>query len=342
MKHLRDRYILTMVGATMVMIVLFVLLLAIGSVSVSVSEVIDILFRNVCTDEIHKYIVTGVRLPMALSALIAGAALSVAGILLQTTFDNPLAGPSILGVSTGASLGVATLMLGGALWGIGLTSNGLMLAGAVVGAGAVMLLLTFFSGIVRSGLMLLIAGIMVSYLSSSAITLLNFFSPAEDVKAFMVWGMGSFSGTDMSQCVIMGIAVLILTCGAYMMSKPLNLLLLGERYTENAGYSIKSVRTLLLFLSGLLTAVVTAYCGPIGFIGLIVPHVARMLIGSSNHERLIPASVLIGATVSMFCAFISVWLPNQGQLPINAVTPLIGVPLIIYIIVRRSKQSYFS
>lgn len=279
--------------------------------------------------------------------MMSGAALSVAGLLLQTTFQNPLAGPSILGVSTGASMGVAIIMLGagGMLETVFGTDMGQYLGtmiGAFIGAGAIILILLAFSATINNNLMLLIVGILISYLSSSMISLLNFFSNAEEVKAYVVWGLGSFGGVTTDQLPFFSITLIITLIASFGLIKPLNALLLGERYAQNIGYNIRTIRTWLLVVSGVLTAIVTAFCGPIGFIGLIVPHIARLLLNSSNHSTLLPATILLGGATALLCTLLSVLPSSIGVIPINAITPVIGVPIIIYIILNRKRINYFN
>lgn len=282
------------------------------------------------------------RLPAVLTAAIAGACLSVAGLLLQTTFSNPLAGPSIMGVSTGASLGVGIVMLcAGASAVVGLGVNIAALLGALAGAVAVIVVLLIFSAWVKSSMVLLIIGILVNYLTSSAIALLNFFSTQEGVHSFVIWGLGNFNGVgSVSMPLFALVAAMLLIC-SFLMVKPLNAMLLGERYARSMGVNATNSRNILLLLSGALTALPTAWCGPIGFIGLVVPHLARMATGTSNHTALLPATMLCGAAVGEFTLLLSV-LPSSGTLPVNAVTPLIGVPVIIYIIMCRKKIFYFN
>lgn len=343
MKATTHRSTITLIALSLLVVVLLPLNLVFGSIDIPFGEVVNAILGGEVSKSTWKTIVVETRLPMALTATLAGAALAVAGLLLQTTFDNPLAGPSILGVSTGSSLGVAVVMLamGGIIW-ESLSSYISILLGAIVGAAVVMLILLFFSSIVKSTAMLLIIGIMVGYLTSSAISLLNFFSTQEGVHSFVIWGMGNFSGITLERLPIFSILVLLSLIFSFMLVKPLNALLLGARYAENLGVSIKATRNKLLLLSGVLTAVVTAFCGPIGFIGLIVPHIARLALRSSNHTVLLPATALAGAVVALLCNLISVLPASWGVIPINAITPVIGVPIIIYIIVNRKKILYFN
>lgn len=329
---------------TIVMILLFPLSMLWGSVDIPCSEILRILSGGSTDNDVNRFIVIEARLPMACTAIIAGASLSVAGLLMQTTFDNPLAGPSILGISTGSSLGVAIVLLamgGSVATGIGYYTG--LIGGAMAGAAVIMLALLLFSSLVKSTSMLLIVGILIGYLASSAISLLNFFSTQEGVHSFVIWGMGNFSSITLDRLPVLAAASILLLALALLMAKPLNTLLLGSRYAGSLGLNIKRTRNRLLMLSGALTAIVTAFCGPIGFIGLVVPHIARMATRTSNHLILLPATAVCGAVIAQLCSIISM-LPSAstGVIPINAITPVIGVPVIVYIIVARRKLHYFN
>lgn len=341
------RNILIFVLLPLLLVTLFLCCLFWGSVDIPYTDVIEILIEGESSKKTWEYILFESRLPMAITALLSGAALSVAGLLLQTTFQNPLAGPSILGVSTGASLGVAVVMLGFSgflefFLGREIGQYVGILIGAMIGAGIIIALLLLFSSLLRNALMLLIIGIMISYLSSSAISLMNFFAPAEQLKSYVVWGLGSFSGVTSSQLPLFSITIVIMLLSSMLLIKPLNALLLGERYAQNMGYGIKTIRTELLVVSGLLTAIVTAFCGPIAFLGLIVPHVARLITNTSNHNVLLPATMLSGSVIALLCVCISVIPSDLGIMPINAITPIIGVPIIIYVIINRKRLNYFN
>lgn len=340
------RTAITLTALSVLMLVLAALCLLMGSVDIPAAEVLRIITGHDSDNVAWNIIVRQSRLPMIATAALAGAALSVAGLLLQTTFNNPLAGPSILGVSAGAGLGVAIVMLafGGTLGASTTLSVGSYLAtllGAIIGAGAVLAILIAMSAIVRSSSMLLIVGILVSYLASSVISLLNSLATEEGVHNYVAWGFGSFSGVGVDQIGLYSVLLLIGLCAAMLMVKPLDALLLGTRYAQNLGVDTHHARNALLLITGLLTAVVTAYCGPIGFIGLVVPHVARFLTATSVHRRLLPATLLAGADTALLCAWLSVG-GEHGVIPINAITPIIGVPIIVYIIINRRKIAYFN
>lgn len=315
-----------------------------GSIHIPAGDVLDILLgRGEGLKTSWRYIVLESRLPQAVTALCSGAALAVSGLLLQTAFRNPLADPSIFGISSGAGLGVALVMLllGGSLSLGSLQFTGFIavIVAAFVGAMAVTAVILFFSTIVRSNVMLLIIGIMTGYLTSSAITLLNFFATDEGVKSYMVWGMGSFGGVTLSHLpLFVGVSMLGIL-GALLLIKPLNALMLGDRYAENLGISIRRTRHILLIVTGILTAITTAFCGPIAFIGLAVPHIARMLFPTDDHRTLLPATLLCGSAIALLCNFIC-FLPGEGGIiPLGAVTPLMGAPVIIYVIVKGKART---
>ena len=340
------RYGTAMTLLSIVLVALAIACLLMGSVDIAPSQVLAIITGRGSNNAAWEIIVLQSRVPMIVTAMLAGAALSVAGLLLQTTFNNPLAGPSILGVSTGAGLGVAIVMLAlggtvGTVAGYSMGSYVATLLGALLGATIVLVLLIAMSGIVRSSTMLLIVGILISYLASSVISLLNSIANEEGVHSYVAWGFGNFQGVSVEQLPLYSGLIVVSLLGSLLLVKPLNALLLGTRYAENLGVDTRRTRHLLLLLTGVLTAVVTAYCGPIGFVGLVVPHIARLLLGTSNHSRLLPATMLAGACVTLLCTLISV-NGRHGIIPINAITPIIGVPIIIYIIVNRHRIEYFN
>lgn len=318
---------------------LLMLNLLVGSVSIPTHDVLAILSGQDVGKPSWQFIILQSRLPQALTALLCGAALSTSGLLLQTSFQNPLAGPSIFGINSGAALGVALVMLllGGsvstALFSVG--GAWAVLLAAFVGAMAVTGIIFMFAQWVKSSVMLLIIGMMIGYLASSAIALLNFFATQEGVKSFTMWGMGNFGGVSLSQLPMFTGAIVVGLVGSVLLIKPLNALLLGETYARNLGVDVRSVRSWLLVITGWLTAVTTAYCGPVAFIGLAVPHLARLVIGTDNHLQLLPITMAMGALIALLCQLVCVLPGSQGILPLNAVTPLIGAPVIIYIIWKR-------
>ena len=345
-KNGSHRFVVVSIILALALIALTLACLLLGSVHIDAGEVFNILMGKDSGNEAWNTIVIQSRLPMILTAMLAGAALSVSGLLLQTTFNNPLAGPSILGVSTGAGLGVAIVMLamGGTIGGVmGDSIGGYMatLLAAVLGAAVVLVILMVFASIVKSSTMLLIMGILVSYLASSVISLLNSVATEQGLQSYVYWGFGNFTGVSLDQMPVFAIVILLSLVASMLMIKPLNALLLGTRYAQNLGVNTKRTRNLLLLITGVLTAVVTAFCGPIGFLGLVVPHIARLALNTSDHTRLLPVTMLAGATTALLCSLVSVTSPH-GIIPINAITPIIGVPIIIYIIINRRKINYFN
>ena len=331
-----NRGVLYCIGLCLVIVVLFASNLLLGSVSIPAEDVMRILLGDPNEKASWRFIILESRLPQAITAMFCGASLAVSGLMLQTIFRNPLAGPSVFGINSGAGLGVALVMLflGGGLSVGSLQFSGFaaVLIAAFFGALTVMAVIFFFSTLVRSHVMLLIIGIMIGYISNSAISLLNFFATDEGVKSYMVWGLGSFGGVSMANMpVFLGVSLFGLL-GAMLLIKPLNALLLGDRYAENLGVNIVAVRNWLLVVTGLLTAVTTAFCGPVAFIGLAVPHMARLLLTTDNHRQLLPATMLCGAVVALVCNLLCFLPGDGGVIPLNAVTPLIGAPVIIYVI----------
>lgn len=307
-----------------------------GSVHIPISEVLSILTGHTPDKDTWGHIILDLRLPAVITAVLAGMSLAVAGLLMQTIFANPLAGPSIMGVSSGASLGVAVLVL---LFGAG---TGAVVSGAILGAMAVVVLLVALAGILRSGVMLLIVGILISYLSSSAIILLNYAASEQSVHTYVLWGMGTFSDTSWDQMAVPAAITTIGMCAAVFMAKGLNAMLMGENYAANLGVRVWALRAWALLTAGTLTAVTTAYCGPIAFIGLAVPHIARLALGSTNHHRLLPLTMACGAATALLTLWLCTLPSRWGAVPVNAITPIIGIPVIIYIILNRRRIAYFN
>lgn len=322
-------------------VVLFIANILCGSVKIPVGDVLSILFGNESLYPSWSYIIWESRFPQALTAMLTGAALSTSGLMLQTSFNNPLAGPDILGINSGAGLGAAIVLL---LFGGMMPAGNLLFCGsltlvaaAFVGALAVTALILLFASRLRSHSMLLIVGMMIGYVVSSAVSLLNFFSTAEGVQSYMMWGMGNFGGVSRHSLPLFTVLVVGGLAIAVSLVKPLNVLLLGERYARNLGVNVRRTRLLLLLSTGLLVAVTTAYCGPINFIGLAVPHMARLLLRTDNHRVLMPTTMLCGGLIALLCNLISTLPGDNGLLPLNAITPFIGAPIIIYVIVSRRK-----
>ena len=284
------------------------------------------------------------RVPQALTALVAGAALSVSGLQMQTVFRNPLADPSVLGVSAGASLGVAfVVLLSGALGGVALSRLGYLgeialSVAAILGSLSVLALIVFISTKVKGNVTLLIIGVMIGYVANAIIGVLKFFSVEEDIRAYVIWGLGSFARVSGDQMLLFVTLMTLLIPLSFLLIKTMNLLLLGSNYARNLGLNIHRARLLVILSAGILVAIVTAYCGPIMFIGLAVPHLARTLFRSSDHRVLMPATVLIGATLALACNLIARMPGFEGALPLNSVTALIGAPVVASVLFRKRKE----
>ena len=305
--------------------------LLIGSVKIPVADVCRILMGD-DSNEIWTNIIFSSRLPQALTAIMAGAGLAVSGLQMQTVFRNPLAGPSVLGISNGSALGVAfVVLLSGKIGGVALSRLGYlgdaaMSVAAIVGAMAVLLLILWLSQKVKGNVTLLIIGV------------LKFLAPEEDVKSFVVWGLGSFSRVSGDEMVLFIVLMCILLPLACLLVKDMNLMLLGDRYASNLGLNIRRSRMLVIVSSGILVAIVTAYCGPIMFIGLAVPHLARAIFRTSDHRTLMPATALCGAVLALFCNFIARMPGFEGALPVNSVTALVGAPVIAAVLFGKRKN----
>lgn len=326
-------------------LVLLVINLLIGTVHIPVADVCRILGGG-GDNEIWTNIIFNSRLPQVLTAIVAGAGLAVSGLQMQTVFRNPLAGPSVLGISNGSALGVAfVVLLSGRLGGVALSRLGYlgdaaMSVAAIVGALAVLLLIMWVAQKVKGNVTLLIIGVMIGYLANAIIGVLKFLSPEDDVKAFVVWGLGSFSRVSGDEMVLFIILMCILLPLAFLLVKPLNLMLLGDNYAANLGLNIRRARMLIIISSGVLVAIVTAYCGPIMFIGLAVPHLARSIFRTSDHRLLMPATALCGAALALLCNLIARMPGFEGALPVNSVTALVGAPVIAMVIFRRRKNDF--
>lgn len=332
------RYITILILSTAL---LFLANILFGSVSIPADAVINILLGNESEKASWNYIVVESRLPQAITALLSGMALSVSGLMLQTAFRNPLADPSIFGISSGAGLGAAFVMLlfGGTMTAgqVSFSGYAAVFFGAFLGAMAVMAVVFAFSLVVRNSAMLLIVGIMIGYIASSAISLLNFFATEEGVKSYLVWGLGSFGGVSMRQLPLFTTVTILSLLSSLLLIKPLNIIQLGRSYAENLGIRTHVVRNCLLVITGILTAVVTSFCGPVSFIGLAVPHLSRMMIRTSHHGILMPVTMLTGSVVALFCNLISTLPSSAGLIPLNAITPVLGAPVVIFVIMRKMR-----
>lgn len=325
-------------------VLLFVLNLLLGTVHIPVADICRILFGDGGENEIWRNIVLSSRVPQALTALVAGAGLAVSGLQMQTVFHNPLAGPSVLGISNGASLGVAfVVLLSGSLGGVALSRLGYlgdvaMSVAAIIGSLAILGLIAYISQKVKGNVTLLIIGVMIGYLANAIIGVLKFFSAEEDIKAYVVWGLGSFARVSGDQMLLFVTLMVILLPLSMLLVKTMNLLLLGEAYARNLGLNVQRSRLLVILSSGVLVAIVTAYCGPIMFIGLAVPHLARAIYRTSDHRVLMPGTMLAGGALALVCNLLARLPGFEGALPVNSVTALVGAPVIASVLFRRRKD----
>ena len=322
----------------------FFLNLVLGSVSIPLRAVWNILWGTGNESVIWQNIIWKSRVPQALTALVAGAGLSVSGLQMQTVFRNPLAGPSVLGISSGASMGVAfVVLLSGSLGGVALSKLGFMgeialTIAAIAGSLSIMALIVFVSQKVRGNVTLLIIGVMIGYIANAVIGVLKFFSVEEDIRAYVIWGLGSFARVSGDQMTLFICIMLVLLPLSFLLVKTLNLLLLGDAYARNLGLNIKRARLLVITCSGVLVAIVTAYCGPIIFLGLAVPHLCRGMFRTSDHRILMPASLLAGASLALVCNLIARMPGFEGALPVNSVTALVGAPVVMSVLFNKRRN----
>lgn len=324
--------------------VFFFLNLVLGSVSIPLRAVWNILWGTGNESVIWQNIIWKSRVPQALTALVAGAGLSVSGLQMQTVFRNPLAGPSVLGISSGASMGVAfVVLLSGSLGGVALSKLGFMgeialTIAAIAGSLSIMALIVFVSQKVRGNVTLLIIGVMIGYIANAVIGVLKFFSVEEDIRAYVIWGLGSFARVSGDQMTLFICIMVVLLPLSFLLVKTLNLLLLGDAYARNLGLNIKRARLLVITCSGVLVAIVTAYCGPIIFLGLAVPHLCRGMFRTSDHRILMPASLLAGASLALVCNLIARMPGFEGALPVNSVTALVGAPVVMSVLFNKRRN----
>ena len=329
MRHSNTLWMLAIVTAIFVLIFLNLVL---GSVSIPLQSVWHIIWNSGNEPITWQNIIWKSRLPQALTALVAGAGLSISGLQMQTVFRNPLAGPSVLGISSGASMGVAfVVLLSGSLGGVALSKLGFMgeialSIAAVIGSLSVMALIVYVSQKVKGNVTLLIIGVMIGYVANAVIGVLKFFSVEEDIRAYVIWGLGSFARVSGNQMTL------------FVLLKTMNLMLLGDSYARNLGLNIKRARLLVITSAGVLTAIVTAYCGPIIFLGLAVPHLCRAIFQTSDHRILMPAVLFAGAALALICNLIARMPGFEGALPVNSVTALVGAPVVASVLFRKRKN----
>lgn len=324
--------------------IFFLLNIILGSVQIPFKDVWHILWGDYNRNEIWQNIIWKSRVPQALTALVAGAGLSVSGLQMQTVFRNPLAGPSVLGISSGASMGVAfVVLLSGTLGGVALSKVGIMgeialTISAIIGSLSIMALIVFVSQKVKGNVTLLIIGVMIGYVANAVIGVLKYFSVEEDIRAYVIWGLGSFARVSGNQMTLFVSIMLVLLPVSFLLVKTLNLLLLGDAYARNLGLNIKRARLQVITCSGVLVAIVTAYCGPIIFLGLAVPHLCRTMFRTSDHRILMPASLLMGGAMALVCNLIARMPGFEGALPVNSVTALVGAPVVISVLFNKRRN----
>ncbi len=331
-------FLLLLVGV----IILFLLNLWYGSVLIPWDNVLSVLSGGE-SEGSNSIIVMQYRLPQAITALSVGAALGLSGLFLQTIFNNPLAGPSVLGISSGASFGVALVVLSGSFAGVDLLMPGLiygqfiLIAAALLGAFAVLMIIIFVSSRIANIVVVLIIGIMIGYAINAMVGVLQFFSRSMELQAYVLWGLGSFSKTSLMQSLSLSAVVFVLVAISFLFPGSLNVLLLGKNYARSMGVNTNRLQLIILIIAGLLISLATAFAGPIAFLGLAIPHIARNFFNTSNHRILLPAVVVLGALVALFCNLVAKLPGYDISLPINAVTSMIGAPIVIWVIVNRTR-----
>ena len=327
------RFALVMALFATAMLLLLVLNVALGSVNIPLGDTVRIVLGQ-GGDDVYQSIIWNIRLPRALGALAGGAVLAVSGLLLQVFFRNPIVGPFILGISSGASFAVALVLLGSYVLGATAVSTLTVSAAAFIGALAVMFVVIAVAGKVRDIITLLVIGLMTGYVASALSSFLIAFAQSEDVHRFVIWTMGSFSGFGWDEVQVLSIGGAVLLAGAYLLAKPLNAFLLGEDYARSMGVNVKAFRYAVIFLSCALAAIVTAFAGPVAFVGLAVPHLARLALGTSDNRVLIPAAILAGAAVTSLCDLMARLIFAPVELPVSATTAIFGAPMVIIFLLK--------
>lgn len=329
-------YMLQWIVLACLTVIAIVLSLMLGSTSVYAGDVIRWLIGQ-NTDTSVSLILGELRLPRTVAAIVAGAGLGIAGLLMQTLFRNPIAGPYVLGISSGASLGVAVFLMAGVALGIGWMGSWGLIVAASAGALLIMFVMLMIAGSVQDITVLLIAGLMLGMAVGSVVSILQYFSGLEELRHYVLWTFGSLSGVGAGDMGFLLIGLFILLIPSFLMSGSLNTLLLGERYAITMGVNVKVLRYQIILITALLTGLITAYCGPIAFVGIAVPHMARMMFMSNNHKVLIPACILCGSIIMLGCDIIARGTFWGVALPVNAITSLAGAPLVIWLAVKSYK-----
>lgn len=340
------------IPALVLAVVLLILLdLSLGSVGIPVDQVFKILSGSSSDNAAWESIILKIRLPRTITTVLAGAALSVGGLQMQTLFRNPLAGPSILGITAGASLGVAAVMLAAgsattifSIQQLGIEGSWLVIIASTLGAGLVLFLILLISFKIRDNVVMLIVGIMVANITIAIVSIWQYFSDPEQIQEYILWTFGSLGGVTNNQLSILAMVIGFGVVLSFLLSKTLNALLLGESYAQSMGLNVKLARVKIIIVTSVLAGAITGFCGPIGFVGIAVPHLTRSFLNTSDHRVLIPSTVLVGAILMLICDIIAQVPGTSTVLPVNAITALIGSPIVIWIIVRRRnlKSSFGS
>lgn len=343
---LRSRSLVMLI---LILVTLFLLDIGLGSIRIPLSEVFKILIGQSIENEAWQAIVVKIRLPRSVTAVLAGAALSVSGLQMQTLFRNPLAGPSVLGITAGASLGVAAVMLAAGsattvftIRQLGIGGSWLIILASTIGAAVVLLIILSISFRIRDNVVMLIVGIMVANITIAIVSIWQYFSAPEQIQEYILWTFGSLGGVTNQQLGALTLIVVVGVLLTFLLSKTLNVLLLGENYAQSMGLNIRRSRFYIIGVTSILAGAITGFCGPIGFVGIAVPHLTRSFLNTSDHKVLIPSCVLVGGILMLVCDIISQVPGSQTVLPVNAITAIIGSPIVIWIIVkRRNLKSSF-
>lgn len=337
---IRQSYKIPFILIITLLIVVWLFNISLGSVSIPNSEIFSILFQGESSKESWQTIILNYRIPKAITAILVGSGLSISGLLMQTLFRNPLAGPFVLGISSGASLGVALLILGssliGGISGLAFSNFGMAIA-ASLGAFLVLSAVLIAANKVRNTMSILIIGLMFGSITSAIISVLSYFSSAEQLQQFIFWGFGSLGNLSWNELKVFGLIFFVGISLLAFIIKPLNSLLLGENYAKSVGINIKFTRNITLIITSILTGVITAFSGPIAFVGLAVPHLTKLVFNTSNHKILIPAVAIVGAILMLVADTIAQLPTSEYTLPINAITSLFGAPIVIWLLVRKRK-----
>lgn len=335
----QKKFTIHFIFLSVLLFILFFINISLGSVAIPFKELFNRLFGGDISKESWEIIIVNFRIPKAITAILVGSGLSVCGLLMQTLFRNPLAGPFVLGISSGASLGVAILILGSSVFGGFLLSSSIsnwsLPIAASLGSFFVLSAVIIAANKVRNTMSILIIGLMFGSLTSAVISVLAYFSEANQIQQYLFWSFGSLGNLTWNELLVFSLIYFVGIIGAITVIKPLNSFLLGENYAMSLGINIKKSRNIILLITSLLTGVITAFSGPIAFVGLAVPHIARMLFSSSNHKILIPSTAIIGAIVLLICDSIAQLPTSEFTLPINAITSLFGAPIVIWLLIRK-------